>query len=206
MGAALYLRRRLTNSSLVLLLLAASFTARGQEFQVEIANWTAAPFWSAGAESIVNPTAASGRTAQSRQALAGGGATPLPFIALLPCRLVDTRAPLFPAPLGGGFLPASTPRTYKLVGVCNLPTTAQAVSLNATVTNPTGPGFLTLWPADGPFPPVSTLNFLLGQTIVNAAVVPLSADGSITIISSSSPSSAIASPTSLAVRTRTVIP
>ncbi|MEO8056312.1 MAG: hypothetical protein ABI768_14225 [Acidobacteriota bacterium] len=103
------------------------------------------------------------------------------FTAIPPCRMVDTRAPAFPAPLGGGWLPAATVRSYTLTNVCNLPTGAKAVSVNATVTGPSGPGFLTLWPEGGAFPPVSTLNFLGGDTIVNSAIVPLSATGSISM-------------------------
>lgn len=141
--------------------------------------WSAPPYWSPpavpAAEEAGRHALASGRLALSTSPV------PLPFIALTPCRLVDTRAPLFPAPLGGGFLPPATTRNYTLAGVCNVPANAQAISLNATVTDPTGPGFLVLWPKGGAFPPVSTLNFLAGQTIVNAAVVPLSSDGSISV-------------------------
>jgi hypothetical protein len=105
---------------------------------------------------------------------------PLPFVAVTPCRLVDTRG--LPAALpGGGFLPSATVRNYVLTGACNVPPDARAISLNATVTNPTGSGFLVLWPKGGAVPPVSTLNFLDGQTVANAAVVPLSADGGISI-------------------------
>ena len=147
----------------------------------EIANWAAPPYWlppvGPQGESAVAPTE---RSAEGRTALAAGP-TALPFIALFPCRLVDTRAPLFPAPLGGGFLPAATVRSYTLAGVCNVPANAQAISLNVTVVNPTGPGFITLWPEGGAFPPVSTLNFLGHDVIVNAAVVPLSVSGGISI-------------------------
>jgi hypothetical protein len=104
---------------------------------------------------------------------------PLPLIPLAPCRLVDTRGN--GAPLTGGFLPAATVRSYTLTGVCNVPAGAQAVSLNATVVKPVGPGFLTLWAQGDAFPPVSTLNYLGNDVIVNAAVVPLSASGGISM-------------------------
>ena len=142
-------------------------------------NWAAPPYWS-------SPVASAGE--DSVRGAPGGGRRalvssprPLPYVALTPCRLVDTRAPLFPAPLGGGFLAPATVRNYTLVGVCNVPADAKAISLNATVTNPTGPGFLVLWPKGGALPGVSTLNFLAGQTVADAAVVPLSADGSISV-------------------------
>ncbi len=72
-------------------------------------------------------------------------------------------------------------RSYTLTGVCGLPANAQAVSLNATVVHPTGPGFLTLYPQGGTFPPVSTLNYLGNDVVVNAAVVPLSGTGGISM-------------------------
>lgn len=101
----------------------------------------------------------------------------LPFTPLPPCRLVDTRGG--GAPLSGGFLPPATVRSYAVGGLCGIPANAQAVSLNATVTNATGSGFLILWAQGNGFPPVSTLNFVLGQTIANAAVVPLGTQGGI---------------------------
>jgi hypothetical protein len=103
----------------------------------------------------------------------------LPFIALSPCRAVDTRGN--GAPLTGGFLPSATVRSYTVVGVCGIPANAQAVSFNATVTNVTGSGFLVLWPEGGAVPPVSVLNFLLGQTLSNGAVVPISGAGGISM-------------------------
>jgi hypothetical protein len=141
-----------------------------------IANWAAPPFWSS--DSIpAGAKGAAGRTAEGRTALVGG-VTALPFIALPPCRIIDTRGN---APLTGGFLPAATVRSYTVTGVCGIPANAQALSLNATVVHPTGPGFLTLWPQGGAFPPVSTLNYLGNDVIVNAAVVPISGGGGISM-------------------------
>jgi hypothetical protein len=82
----------------------------------------------------------------------------------------------------GGFLAAATVRTYTLTGTCNIPPEARAISLNATVVNPVGPGFLALWAQGAPMPTVSTLNFVAGEVIANAAVVPLSAGGAISVV------------------------
>ena len=159
----------------------AALTARGAapETGELIPNWQAPPFWAppAGEPQGDGAGEAAARTAVGRSALAGG-TTALPFVALFPCRLVDTRGN---APLTGGFLPAATVRSYTLTGVCNVPPNAKAISLNATVVHPTGPGFLTLYPEGGAFPPVSTLNYLGNDVIVNAAVVPLSATGGISM-------------------------
>ncbi len=145
----------------------------------EPSSWSSPPYWAVpvrgAAESESGPA---GVRSGGRQALAAGP-TALPFVAVAPCRLVDTRGN--GAPLTGGFLPAATVRSYTLTGVCNIPTDAKAISLNATVVRPTGPGFLTLWPQGGVFPPVSTLNYLGNDVIVNAAVVPLSAGGGVSV-------------------------
>ena len=132
-------------------------------------NWSTPLYWSAPAAER------SGRNALA----VGTSPAPLPFVAVAPCRLVDTRGN--GAPLTGGFLPSATVRSYTLAGVCNIPADAKAISLNATVVNPVGPGFLTLWPEGGAFPPVSSLNYLGNDVIVNAAVVPLSATGGISV-------------------------
>ena len=144
----------------------------------EILNWPAPPYWASPPSGDARGAgqARSSRGA-GRQALAGGPVA-LPFIALPPCRIVDTRGN---APLTGGFLPPATLRSYTVTGVCGIPAGARALSLNATVVKPTGPGFLTLYPEGGSFPPVSTLNYLGNDVIVNAAVVPLSAGGGISM-------------------------
>jgi hypothetical protein len=59
---------------------------------------------------------------------------------------------------------------------------ALAVSLNITVTNAQGSGFILIFPQGDPQPDVSTLNYVAGQTVANAAVVPLSPAGGITVV------------------------
>jgi hypothetical protein len=54
--------------------------------------------------------------------------------------------------------------------------------LNITVTNTTGAGFITVWPKGGTFPTVSTLNYVAGQTIANAAIVASGTGGGISVV------------------------
>jgi hypothetical protein len=105
---------------------------------------------------------------------------PTPFQTLNPCRIADTRGPagLYGAPP----LSAGVPRNFTLSGQCGIPGTASAVSLNVTVTNTAGPGFIFIYPAGGAAPTASTLNYVAGQTIANAAIVPLGAGGAVTVI------------------------
>ena len=106
---------------------------------------------------------------------------PLPFTAVVPCRIVDTRGPV--GPFGGPALAPVTPRSFTLpAGPCpGIPNTAAAFSLNITVVNTTGAGFLVIYPQGAARPVVSTLNYLPGETLANAAIVPAGPGGAVTV-------------------------
>jgi serine protease AprX len=95
-----------------------------------------------------------------------------------PCRLLDTRDPI--GTWGGPALSAGSDRTFSIAGRCGIPASAKAVSVNVTVTGPTSPGFLTLYPGATALPSVSTINYSPGQTRANNAVVRLGAAGDLT--------------------------
>jgi len=101
----------------------------------------------------------------------------LPFFAVTPCRVADTRGYGFTGPYGSPFMAGGVPRNFTITGQCGIPAGAQAVSFNFTVTNTAGPGFLLVFPQGGAQPNVSTLNYVASQTIANAAVVPLGTGG-----------------------------
>ena len=108
------------------------------------------------------------------------------FFTVPPCRVVDTRNPA--GPFGGPALASGVERVFTLAGQCGVPSTAKAVSLNATVTQSAGGGFLTLFPGNLVAPGTSNINFSIGQTRANNAVVHLSTNGSgqIRVVASSS--------------------
>lgn len=56
-----------------------------------------------------------------------------------------------------------------------------AVAVNVTITNPTLPSYLTLWPAGSPRPNASNLNFVVGQTAPNMAIIKVGAGGQVSI-------------------------
>jgi hypothetical protein len=71
-----------------------------------------------------------------------------------------------------------------LTSTCNIPTTAQAYSLNLTAVPYQGSplGYLEVWPTGQmPANPVSTLNNPTGTIVANAAIVPAGTDGDITV-------------------------
>jgi hypothetical protein len=103
----------------------------------------------------------------------GTAVSPLRFVPVTPCRVVDTRG-------AGGPLAARSSRSFTIPsGGCGIPATAQAYSLNVTVV-PAGPlSYLTLWPTGQPQPNVSTLNSFAGAVVANAAIVPAGTNGAV---------------------------
>jgi uncharacterized repeat protein (TIGR01451 family) len=101
------------------------------------------------------------------------------LFTVTPCRVVDTRWPA--GPQGGPALVASSTRTFPVAGICDIPSTATAVSVNVTVVGAAARGYLTLYRSDlDTAPLVSTINFTAGVTRANNAVVPLAVNGAIT--------------------------
>ncbi|MDX1983962.1 MAG: FG-GAP repeat protein [Bryobacteraceae bacterium] len=105
---------------------------------------------------------------------ASGGLNELQFFPLTPCRVADTRS-------AGPVMAANETRDFTLTGKCNLPATARAYSVNATVVPTNTLGFLTLWPTGRPRPFVSTLNSFLGRIVANAALVPAGTGGAVSV-------------------------
>lgn len=94
------------------------------------------------------------------------------FVPITPTRMLDTRQePTAPT--------APVSSLTRLIGSTTVvpPNSTIAVAANITVTQSTGVGFVTAWPAHTPQPLVSNLNATrAGQTIPNAAIVPLGQD------------------------------
>jgi hypothetical protein len=158
-----------------------------ESVQVGIPNWPAPPLWAAQAVQIpaglVEPREVRAtRTAAHPESLAAVPTTSLTLIGINPCRIADTRDGTKPAGYGPPALSQGVARNFTLTGQCGIAGTAQAVSLNITVANTLGPGFISIYPQGGVAPLVSTLNYVAGQTVANAAVVPLGTGGGITVI------------------------
>jgi hypothetical protein len=168
---------------MVLLLVPAIVRA---EDDIELRNWTAPPYWvpEQGPDRLAAARASVGEQTSDPQPLVNLPSGPLPFIAITPCRLADTRDGTFPFGYGPPFMVAAGPRNFVFTGRCGIPASAQAVSANLTATNTLGPGFILNYPAGGslPSPPVSSLNYVLGQTVANSAIVPLGTGGAATFI------------------------
>ena len=108
------------------------------------------------------------------------------YTPITPVRLLDTRAA---GPRTGQCATTQTGATatatcvaiasgaelyVQVGGQGGVPAAASAVSVNLTAVAPTGPGFLTVYPADIANPGTSNVNYVAGQTIANGALVKLS--------------------------------
>jgi photosystem II stability/assembly factor-like uncharacterized protein len=91
----------------------------------------------------------------------------LGFYTVTPCRLVDTRGPDGPA------LAAGESRAFLVGGLCSIPTSAKAISVNLTVTGATAAGNLALYPGGASPPSASAINYGAGQTRANNAILAL---------------------------------
>lgn len=124
-----------------------------------VANWTVPPY---------------------QRSSASGGLTTMAdisdaaiFVAVTPCRIIDTR---FASGTGHGSpaLVALATRTFDMnAGPCTgIPENVAALSLSIAAILPGADGFLTAWPTGTAMPAVSQLNFLAGEVVANAAIVP----------------------------------
>jgi hypothetical protein len=99
---------------------------------------------------------------------------------LAPRRLVDTRRAL-----GATRLAAGGSIRIRVAGAPGIPATATAAALNVTVTDPSRAGYVSIYPCDATRTDVSNLDYSAGETIPNASVVRLGADGTVCLFSMS---------------------
>jgi len=106
--------------------------------------------------------------------LAGGHA----YNPVTPERLLDTRTGVG-APVGKVTAGSTLALQVTGAGVTNVPSTAVAVALNVTVTEPDADGYLTVWPCGQPQPLASNLNYATGETIPNLVIAKLGSGGTV---------------------------
>ena len=112
-------------------------------------------------------------------------AGPFQYHAITPCRVVDTRR--VDGVNGGPVVAGNTDTTpdgtqvsrlFSMkdpTGACGVPATADAVTVNFTIFQPTSLGHLRVFPGGSAPPTVSTINFQASNVIANGAIVPLGA-------------------------------
>jgi hypothetical protein len=96
------------------------------------------------------------------------------FVPIAPDRYYDSRLPPNTIHAGGSTV------TVPLAGPpFVVPVGAAAISMNLTSDGATGAGFVTAYPTDGTFPVASNLNYVAATPVANAALVKLSAAGTL---------------------------
>jgi hypothetical protein len=104
------------------------------------------------------------------------------FVAITTCRVFDTRDPV--GPYGGPRLVANVTRNFDIdSGPCTgIPAGSAAFSMNFGAILPDGAGsFITIWPTGAAQPTSSFMNPIQGAVVANAAVIPASSTGSISV-------------------------
>ncbi len=116
-------------------------------------------------------------TAWTPSTIGSGG-----FVGLTPTRALDTRV--------SGPCVGSEPRRLVIAGRFGIPSNSNsgvpgvsAVALNVTVTEPSAPGFVTVWPSGRTRPNASNLNYVAGLTVPNMVIVKVGSDGAINLMS-----------------------
>jgi hypothetical protein len=111
------------------------------------------------------------------------------FSSVAPCRLFDTR-------VGGGLcsgagvvprspLRAGQTMQVKVVGAGGVPSSATAVVVNLTAVGASARTWVTAWPTGGSRPTASNLNVDDAAATPNLAIVPVGADGTISLYNAS---------------------
>lgn len=103
------------------------------------------------------------------------------FTSLSPTRVLDTRIGLG-APTGAVAQAGSI--DLQVAGQGGVDADADAAVLNVTVTEPTGEGYVTVWPTGAPMPTASNLNFVPHQTVPNLVVAKLGDGGRVSLYNS----------------------
>jgi hypothetical protein len=156
---------------------------KAQDRVVPLKNWATPLYW--------QPNQAERGAAAPQIVFSANQVSPnaLTFVAITPCRLVDTRGSgvgfIGDSPFSGPSLTPGFTQTFLVQSATEadtsapapcgtIPSIAQAYSFNVTVV-PHGGGavdYISIWPDGGTQPRVSTLDDVQGQVVANAAIVP----------------------------------
>jgi Zn-dependent metalloprotease len=112
------------------------------------------------------------------------------LVPMVPARLLETRAgPGFATTDGDGqglgMRDAGSVTEVRVAGRAGVPEEANAAVVNVTVTDPSAPGYATVYPCGGTPPNASNLNYTAGNTVANAVVVQIGAGGTVCVFTQS---------------------
>ncbi len=109
--------------------------------------------------------------------------------AIVPVRLLDTRngTGVIPGQLNAKrTLDAGKSLTFQVTGLGGLPASGvAAISVNITVVQPTGSGYVTLYPTGGAVPGTANIDFPKVVNTSGLVITPVSPSGQVTILNKS---------------------
>ena len=131
----------------------------------------------------VRATQTGGRVTNASRSFTIGQGRPSLYRPVAPTRLLDTRTGVG---ADQGAVPANGSVRVKVTGLGGVPASGvSAVVLNVTVTSPRASGFVTAHAGGTSRPSASNVNFVAGQTVANLVVVPVGADGTVSLANGS---------------------
>jgi hypothetical protein len=174
------LPRRIVSLLIVLPMLLSAQLAR-QHDPVALKHWAAPLYW--------QPTQASAEERALGVAANATGlpasANPLVFVAMPPCRIVDTRASSgFTGACGPPSLVANAIRTFPILSntTCPIPAIAQAYSFEISVVPPGPLAYITAFPTGEPSPVAAiAVESPLGYLVSNTGIIPGGTNGSVDV-------------------------
>jgi hypothetical protein len=161
------------------------------EIEIPIRNWSAPLYWMPSQQANLPGTSglSASKAPQAPEAVPRSGSvtpltSPLAFVGITPCRLVDTRSSIgFPAPFGAPSLQPRVVRTFPLKSHpnCIIPPEAKAFSLNLLAICPGPLAWLSAWPDGYPYPNTSFLNATTAGLYNNAVILAAGVNGGIDV-------------------------
>lgn len=100
------------------------------------------------------------------------------FTAVAPTRLLDTRSG---NGVAAGVVVPGRQIDVVVRGRNGVPGNATAVVANVTASDTAGPGYATVWPSGVTRPGTSAVNWSAGQTVANAVIATIGADGRVSL-------------------------
>jgi hypothetical protein len=164
-----------------------------QENMVPLKNWSTPLYWQPNQAERESAAAAMSQKGGAQLVFSANAVSTnaLTFVAITPCRLVDTRGGGFNGmmPFSGPSIGPNSAATFPVQEASGntapapcgtIPSIAQAYSFNLTVVPHTSAviDFVTMWPADATRPVVATLDDPQSMILSNAAIVPAGPTGS----------------------------
>lgn len=178
-----------TNSLLrtvpLLVMIPILLTAQSARLQdpITLKYWASPLYWQPAIETAGEPSLATAAATTSLPSAANA----LIFVAMTPCRVVDTRTTQgFTGAFGPPSLVGRANRTFPIQSsaTCAIPSVAQAYSFNITVVPPGPLGYVTAYPTGQSVPLAATVNSPQGFIVGNAAIVAAGNNGSVDVYAS----------------------